>query len=148
MSNCRVISRGKSAQHTKPTMVPTYSFRKFMIAISFLANACRTLALMTIPKPRVESITEGGKGTGYFPVENLKRRVLEALDAADTRGTAGRLCVNRGSGRATVFRKPQDYEAFLDLLAEAKRRHRVKLFGFCLMPLTFTSLSSRITKPH
>jgi putative transposase len=39
-----------------------------------------------------------------------------------------------GNGRATVFRKPQDYEAFLDLLAEAKRRHRVKLFGFCLVP--------------
>jgi putative transposase len=36
-----------------------------------------------------------------------------------------------------VFHKPQDYEAFLTLLAEAKQRHRVKLFGFCLMPNHF-----------
>ena len=41
--------------------------------------------------------------------------------------------INRGNGRATVFHKPQDYEAFLTLLAEAKQRHRVKLFAFCLM---------------
>lgn len=45
--------------------------------------------------------------------------------------------INRGNGRATVFHKPQDYEAFLNLLAEAKQRHRVKLFGFCLMPNHF-----------
>jgi putative transposase len=38
--------------------------------------------------------------------------------------------INRVNGRATVFHKPQDYEAFLTLLAEAKQRHRVKLFGF------------------
>jgi putative transposase len=42
--------------------------------------------------------------------------------------------INRGNGRATVFHKSQDYEAFVSLLAEAKRRHPVKLFGFCLMP--------------
>ena len=36
-----------------------------------------------------------------------------------------------------VFHKPQDYEAFLSLLAEAKKRHRVKTFGFCLMPNHF-----------
>jgi putative transposase len=45
--------------------------------------------------------------------------------------------INRGNGRATVFHKPQDYEAFLSLLAEAKKRHQVKLFGFCLMPNHF-----------
>jgi REP element-mobilizing transposase RayT len=36
-----------------------------------------------------------------------------------------------------VFHKPLDYEAFLSLLAEAKQRHRVKLFAFCLMPNHF-----------
>jgi putative transposase len=36
-----------------------------------------------------------------------------------------------------VFHKSQDYEAFLFLLAEAKKRYRVKLFGFCLMPNHF-----------
>jgi len=45
--------------------------------------------------------------------------------------------INRGNGRATAFHKPQGYEAFLFLLAEAKKRHRVKLFGFCLMPNHF-----------
>ena len=48
--------------------------------------------------------------------------------------------INRGNGRATVFHKAQDYEAFLSLLSEAKQRHRVKLFGFCL---DAESLSSR-----
>jgi len=45
--------------------------------------------------------------------------------------------INRGNARATVFRKAQDYEAFLSLLGEAKRRHGVKIFGFCLMPNHF-----------
>jgi putative transposase len=37
---------------------------------------------------------------------------------------------------ATVFHKPQDYEDFLSLLAEAKNVS-VKIFGFCLMPNHF-----------
>jgi len=37
--------------------------------------------------------------------------------------------INRGNGQATVFHNAQDYEAFLFLLAEAKKRHRVKIFG-------------------
>jgi putative transposase len=45
--------------------------------------------------------------------------------------------INRGNGRGTVFHKTQDYEAFLSLLVEAKKRHRVKMFGFCLMPNHF-----------
>ena len=45
--------------------------------------------------------------------------------------------INRGNGRTTVFHKPQDYEAFLSLLSEAKARHGVKIFGFCLMPNHF-----------
>jgi putative transposase len=45
--------------------------------------------------------------------------------------------INRGNGRVTVFHKPQDYEAFLSLLIEAKKRHRMKIFGFCLMPNHF-----------
>ena len=40
-------------------------------------------------------------------------------------------------GRTTVFHKSQDYEAFLSLLSEAKKRHPVKIFGFCLMPNHF-----------
>jgi putative transposase len=44
--------------------------------------------------------------------------------------------VNLGNG-ARDFHKSQDYQAFLSLLAEAKKRHRVKIFGFCLMPNHF-----------
>jgi putative transposase len=45
--------------------------------------------------------------------------------------------INRGNGRGTVFHKTQDYEAFLSLLVEAKKRHQVKMSGFCLMPNHF-----------
>jgi len=42
--------------------------------------------------------------------------------------------INRGNGRATIFHKAQDYQAFLSILALAKARHPVKLFAFSLMP--------------
>lgn len=45
--------------------------------------------------------------------------------------------INRGNGRATVFHKDQDYEAFLSILSLAKARHPVKLFAFCVMPNHF-----------
>jgi Transposase and inactivated derivatives len=45
--------------------------------------------------------------------------------------------LNRGNGDAAVFHKESDYTAFLDLLATAKSKHPVKLFGFCLMPNHF-----------
>src|SRR2546427_663020 len=46
--------------------------------------------------------------------------------------------LNRGNGGATVFHKDGDYRAFLHLLADAKARYPVKLFGFCLMPNNWT----------
>jgi putative transposase len=33
-----------------------------------------------------------------------------------------------------IFRKPQDYQAFLDVLAEGLKRYRVDLLCWCLMP--------------
>ena len=45
--------------------------------------------------------------------------------------------INRGNGKARVFHKPQDYEAFLNLLGTAKQRQSIKLFAFCLMPNHF-----------
>jgi putative transposase len=38
--------------------------------------------------------------------------------------------INRGNGRATIFHKAQDYQAFLSILALAKARHPVKMFAF------------------
>jgi putative transposase len=45
--------------------------------------------------------------------------------------------INRGNGRATIFHKDQDYQAFLSILALAKARHPVKMFAFALMPNHF-----------
>ena len=45
--------------------------------------------------------------------------------------------LNRGNGGATVFHKDADYTAFLDLLAAAKKKFPVKVFGLCLMPNHF-----------
>jgi putative transposase len=42
--------------------------------------------------------------------------------------------LNRAVGRATLFRKPTDQDAFLRVLAEAREHADVPLLGFCLMP--------------
>jgi len=41
--------------------------------------------------------------------------------------------LNRGNGRANVFHKPEDFAAFVKLIAEAKERHPVKVIAYCLM---------------
>jgi len=56
--------------------------------------------------------------------------------------------IPRGHGRATVFHKPQDYEAFLSLLADAKKRHRMKLLGFACCRIIFTLFSNPLIKPY
>jgi putative transposase len=45
--------------------------------------------------------------------------------------------LNRGNGGVPVFHKDGDYAAFLGLLATAKRKFSVKVFGVCLMPNHF-----------
>lgn len=45
--------------------------------------------------------------------------------------------INRGNGKQEVFHKDKDYEAFIKLLQEAKKRFPVKLYGYCLMPNHF-----------
>ena len=42
--------------------------------------------------------------------------------------------LNRGNGRRGIFRKPPDYQAFVQLLLDAKNKAHIELFGFCLMP--------------
>ena len=41
--------------------------------------------------------------------------------------------VNRGNGRAVVFRKPADFDTFVHLIGEAKARYPVKVIAYCLM---------------
>jgi putative transposase len=45
--------------------------------------------------------------------------------------------LNRGSARAEVFHKDEDYTAFVRLLPLAMERLPTRLLGFCLMPNHF-----------
>lgn len=45
--------------------------------------------------------------------------------------------INRGNGGQVVFQKDKDYEAFVNLMKEAKIRYAVKIFAYCLMPNHF-----------
>lgn len=45
--------------------------------------------------------------------------------------------INRGNGRATVFHKAEDYEAFLRILALGCERIDMRLLAWCLMPNHF-----------
>lgn len=45
--------------------------------------------------------------------------------------------LNRGNGKQKIFHKNQDYKAFIELMAEAKKRYSLKLFAYCLMPTHF-----------
>jgi len=45
--------------------------------------------------------------------------------------------LNRGNGQAAVFRKEDDYAAFLKLLRQARERVPMRLLAYCLMPNHF-----------
>ncbi|WP_406698303.1 transposase [Singulisphaera sp. Ch08] len=45
--------------------------------------------------------------------------------------------LNRGNARATVFHKDADYDAFLEMMAEASIRMPMRLIAYCLMPNHF-----------
>jgi putative transposase len=42
--------------------------------------------------------------------------------------------LNRANGRATIFHKPADYEAFEQVLIKALDRSDLQLYAYCLMP--------------
>jgi putative transposase len=41
--------------------------------------------------------------------------------------------LNRGNGRNVVFHKPQDYEAFVNLMVLANERIAMRLCGYCIL---------------
>ena len=45
--------------------------------------------------------------------------------------------LNRGNGRAEVFHKEEDYDAFLRLIGDACERLPMRVLGYCLMPNHF-----------
>jgi putative transposase len=42
--------------------------------------------------------------------------------------------LNRGAGRATLFNKPEDYQAFEKVLSETVERTSTRLLSYCVMP--------------
>ncbi len=42
--------------------------------------------------------------------------------------------LNRAVARLPLFQKDRDYDAFLRVLDEARRRHPIRVLGYCLMP--------------
>jgi putative transposase len=42
--------------------------------------------------------------------------------------------ITRGNQRQKIFRKEGDYRGYLEKLKKYKRRHKFRLYGFCLMP--------------
>ena len=56
------------------------------------------------------------------------------------RASVGGMCyhvLNRGNGRAEVFHKEADYDAFLRLMVEANERLALRILGYVLMPNHF-----------
>ena len=41
--------------------------------------------------------------------------------------------ISRGNNRQEVFRKPEDFQAFLNVLADLKERKPFELYGYCLL---------------
>lgn len=57
-----------------------------------------------------------------------------------SRHSAGGFCyhvLNRSNARARVFHHPEDYAAFLEVMAEADDRLPIRLLAYCLMPNHF-----------
>ncbi len=57
-----------------------------------------------------------------------------------SRAPAGGYCyhvLNRGNARAKVFHKDQDFQALLDMIAEASLRQPMRILAYCLMPNHF-----------
>jgi putative transposase len=42
--------------------------------------------------------------------------------------------ITRGNQKQCVFAEPADYEMYLSILHKYKKRHKFKLYAFCLMP--------------
>ena len=56
------------------------------------------------------------------------------------RNIAAGICyhvLNRGNGRATIFRDETDYAAFVRVAAKASARFPVEVYSYCLMPNHF-----------
>ncbi len=79
----------------------------------------------------------GSKGKGR-KLEGGKGEMISMPRTA--RASAANYCyhvLNRGNGRAQVFHKGEDYEAFIGLIQEACSRLPMRVVGYCLMPSHF-----------
>jgi len=56
--------------------------------------------------------------------------------------------LNRGNGGQEIFHKAADYQAFIELMVEAKKRYPLEIFGYCLMPNHFHMVVRPIKGQH
>ena len=42
--------------------------------------------------------------------------------------------INRSNARMKIFRTPKDYQAFENVLQEAKEKFNMRILGYCIMP--------------
>jgi len=67
-------------------------------------------------------------------------RIIRDFPPRASRAAAGRFCyhvLNRGNARAAVFHKDGDYDAFVQIIAEASLRIPMRVLSYCLMPNHF-----------
>jgi len=60
--------------------------------------------------------------------------------ARTARASVGGICyhvINRGNGRQEVFHKDEDYQAFVNLIAQACERLPLRVLAYCLLPNHF-----------
>jgi len=56
--------------------------------------------------------------------------------------------LNRGNNKQKIFRKEQDYKAFVNLMMEAKRYYPIKILAYCLMPNHFHMILMPVQAEH
>jgi putative transposase len=74
-----------------------------------------------------------GVRTLFEPAGSSYHREMGRPQRADHRGGIYH-ALNRGNGGASIFRKPDDFDAFEEILAEGLARYPCNLFAYQLMP--------------
>jgi putative transposase len=89
-----------------------------------------------VEKVGVEKVRRGKGDIHFFLTIPVPFRYVSPMPRTARAADGGIIyhVLNRGNGRMGIFRKPGDYQAFVELLIVAKVRAKVELFGFCLMP--------------
>ena len=80
----------------------------------------------------LDNLGEGYSSLPLFWVEAVMPRTARSCPGGYTYHV-----LNRGNARTTVFHRSEDYDAFLELMAEASARVPMRVLAYCLMPNHF-----------